>query len=117
MPIFFITLSCAVLRWNEMIEIFSKLNTLNLIDNDIENMTYKKRCYTLKKNPVLLDRQSQYRVEVFYKVFVLKIPLGKTSSYAIRVAFQISGSPYIHYLDTQWTKTKERVKRRIYQIS
>ena len=38
----------------------------------------------------------QYRVEIFLKVIVLNGPLGKTSYYAIRVEFQVRGSPHIH---------------------
>ena len=48
------TLSCADLRWNELIGVISKLNSLNLSDNDINNMFYQKRCDTLNKNPVLV---------------------------------------------------------------
>ena len=54
-PTFFRTLSCADLRWNELIEIIAKLNSLNLTDDD-----------TLNKNPVLVARHFQYRVEFFF---------------------------------------------------
>ena len=37
---FSITLSCPDLRWNELIEIIAKLNSLNLTDNDIKYMCY-----------------------------------------------------------------------------
>ena len=66
-PTFFMTLSCADLRWNELIEIISKLNSLNLTDDDIKYMCYQDRCDTLNKNPVLVARHFQYRVEVFLK--------------------------------------------------
>ena len=95
-PTFFMTLSCADLRWNELIGIISKLNSLNLSDNDINNMSYQERCDTLNKNPVLVARHFQYRVEIFFKVIVLNGPLGKTSYSAIRVEFQFRGSPRIH---------------------
>ena len=62
----------------------------------IKNMTYQERCNTLNKNPVLVARHFQYRVEIFFKVIVLHGPLGKTSYYAIRVEFQVRGSPHIH---------------------
>ena len=95
-PTFFMTLPCADLRWNELIGIISKLNSLNLSDNDINNMSYQERCDTLNKNPVSVARHFQYRVEIFFKLIVLNGPLGKTSYYAIRVEFQIRGSPHIH---------------------
>ena len=93
---FFMTLSCADLRCNELVEIISKLNRLDFSDDVIKNMTYQERCNTLNKNPVLVARHFQYRVEIFFKVIVLDGPLGKTSYYAIRVEFQVRGSPHIH---------------------
>ena len=90
------TLSCADLRWNELVEIISKLNRLDFIDDVIKNMTYQVRCNTLNKNPVLVARHFQYRVEIFFKVIVLDGPLGKTSYYAIHIEFQVRGSPHIH---------------------
>ena len=93
---FFMTLSCADLRWNELVEILSKLNKLDFSDDVIKNMTYQERCNTLNKNPVLVARHFQYKIEIFFKVIVLDGPLGKTSYYAIRVEFQVRGSPHIH---------------------
>ena len=93
---FFMTLSCADLRRNELVEIISKFNRLNVSDDVSKNMTYQERCNTLNKNPVLVARHFQYRVETFFKVIVLDEPLVKTSYYAIRVEFQVRGSPHIH---------------------
>ena len=84
------------LRWNELVEIISKLIRLDFSDDVIKNMTYQKGCNTLNKNPVLVARHFQYRVETFFKVIVLDEPLVKTSYYAIRVEFQVRGSPHIH---------------------
>ena len=95
-PTFFMTLSCADLRWNELIEIIAKLNSLNLTEDDIKYMCYQDRGDTLNKNPVLAARHFQYRVEVFFKEIVLNGPLGKSKYYAIRVEFQVRGSPHIH---------------------
>ena len=50
----------------------------------------------MNKNPVLVARHFQHRVEAFFKVVVLNGPLGKTRHYAIRVEFQVRGSPHIH---------------------
>ena len=49
-------LSCADLRWNELVSIISKLNGLNLSEDDIKNLDYFKRCEILNNNPVLLAR-------------------------------------------------------------
>ena len=66
-PTFFMTLLCADLWWNELIQIIAKLDSLNLADDDIKNMCYQDRCDTLNKNRVLVARHFQYRVEVFLK--------------------------------------------------
>ena len=54
LPTFFMTLSCADLRWNELVSIISKLKGENLNDVQIDNMTYFERCSYLNNNPVLL---------------------------------------------------------------
>ena len=96
LPSFFMTLSCADLRWNELIAIISKLKGENLSEEDINSISYFERCRYLNLNPVLLARYFQYRVEVFFKEIVVDGPLGKVIYYAIRVEFQIRGIPHIH---------------------
>ena len=41
-------------------------------------------------------RHFQYRAELFFNVTALDGPLGKTNYYAIRVEFQVRGSPHVH---------------------
>ena len=95
-PQFFLTLSCADLRWNELVSIISKLDSANIAVKDLNNISYHDRCAVLNSNPVLVARHFQYRVELFFKLFVVDGPLGKTKYYAIRVEFQVRGSPHIH---------------------
>ena len=99
LPTFFITLSCADLRWHELIEIIYKLNEGDILtDYDIHSMNYFDKTKILNSNPVLLARHFQYRVEVFFKEIVSDGPLGKIKYYAIRVEFQVRGNPHIHSL-------------------
>ena len=95
-PTFFLTLSCADLRWNELISIIGKLNKMNFSESDIINFSYQDRCNLLNSNPVLVARHFQYRLEVLFKEIAIDGPLGKTKYYAIRVEFQIRGRPHIH---------------------
>ena len=92
-PSFFMTLSCADLRWDELPYIISKLNGLELSDEEIIALPYFERCELLNSNPVLLARHFQYRVEVFYKEIVINGPLGKVKFHVIRIEFQFRGSP------------------------
>ena len=81
----------------ELINInLSKLNGLNISDEDINQMFYRERCATVNKNPVLVVRHFQYRVEIFFKTIILNGPLGKTNYYAI-LQFKLEEAPmFIH---------------------
>ena len=82
-PKFFLTFSCANLRWNELISIIFKLNGIDIADEDINRLSYHERRDTLNKNPVLVAKHFQYRVEMFFKVIILNGSLGKIQYYAI----------------------------------
>ena len=97
-PVFFLTLSCADLRWNELISIIFKFNCVNISDEEVDEMPYHEKCDTLNKNPVLVARNFQYRVEMFFKIIVLNGPLGKTQYYVIRIEFQVRGGPHVQSL-------------------
>ena len=84
------------MRWNKLIYITSKLNEINISDDEINFLTYEERSKILNSNPVLVARHFQCRVEDFFKEIVLDGPLGKAKYYAIRVEFQVKGSPHIH---------------------
>ena len=53
-PTFFLTLSCADLRWNELVRIISRLKGHNISEEEISNLTYHERCELLNSNPVLI---------------------------------------------------------------
>ena len=94
---FFLALSCADLKWKEIPEIISKLNKLNLSKEYLESINYLKKCELLNSSPVLLARHFQHRVETFFKEILL-IPLSpivKVTYYAIRIEFQLRGSPHV----------------------
>ena len=55
-PTFFMTLSSADLRWNELISIIAKLNNLKLSKEDIEKIPYHDKCKLLNSNPVFSSR-------------------------------------------------------------
>ena len=50
-PAFFLTWSCADLRWNEILGIIRKLNET---DFDISSLSYHDHCKILNANPVLM---------------------------------------------------------------
>ena len=96
LPTFFLTLSCADLRWNELVQIINRLNNMHLPnENDLD---YFEKCSLLNQNPVLTARHFQYRVEAFFKEILLSpdSPIGQVQHYVIKVEFQFRGSPHIH---------------------
>ena len=95
-PTHFLTLSYIDLRWNELVSIIFKLNGIDVADEERDRLSYQERCETLNKNPVLVARHFQYRVDMFFKVIVVDGPFGKTQYYANRVQFRVRGSPHIH---------------------
>ena len=72
-------MSCADLRRNELISIIFKFNRVDISDEEVDEMSYHVRRETLNKNPVLIARRFQYRIEMLFKVTVLDEPLGKLS--------------------------------------
>ena len=77
-PTFFMTLSSADLRWNELVSIISDISKLQLSEEDIAKMSYQDRCNLLNSNLVLVARHFQYRVEILFKEIVIDGPIGKT---------------------------------------
>ena len=103
LPTWFMTLSCADLRWNDLLDILIKIRDLDLTAEDIELMSYQDKCKLLNANPVIVARHYQYRLETFFKeiLFSEDKPVGTIVSYAIRIEFQMRGSPHAHIL--LWT--------------
>ena len=58
-PTYFLTLSCADLRWEELPYIINKLNNLGLSDKELKNLSSQERCNLLNNNPVLVARHFQ----------------------------------------------------------
>ena len=86
-PSFFLTLSCADLRWTELIDIITKFGGINITDEEID---YLKKCEILNQNPVRTSRHFHYKVETFFKGIILhkNEPFrGKVENYVIKVEF------------------------------
>ena len=62
----FMTLSCADLRWPELFHILSRVNGHEMTDEEIEALSYNEKC-----SPVIVAKHFQYRVETFFKDVLL----------------------------------------------
>ena len=93
LPIFFMTLSCPDLQCDELISIIGSSPGEISTQEEIDRMDFFTSRAYLNQNQVLLAAHFQYRVEMFFKVIVIDIPLGKVKYHAIRMEFQVRGSP------------------------
>ena len=97
-PSWWMTLSCANLRWNEIYKILSKLQGTEITDEQIDVMSYDQKCKMLNSNPVVVAKHFQFRLERLFKDVLLNSndPIGKIVYHAIRIEFQFRGSPHAH---------------------
>ena len=99
-PTWFMTLSCADLRWPELFQIIARTKGNNMTDQEVDALSYHERCSMVNLNPVIVAKHFQYRVETFFRDVLLTNanPVGKTVYYALRIEFQMRGSPHLHAL-------------------
>ena len=90
-PTWFMTFSCADLRWPELFQIIARRKGNNMTDEEMDALSYHERCSMLNLNPVIVAKHFQYRVETFFRDVFLKNanPIGKIVYYALRIEFQM----------------------------
>ena len=89
-------LSCADLRWNELISTNAILNGKDLDNQSINTMDLFE-CFTYTKlNLVLFAHHFQYQAKITFKNCFIDRPLGKVKDHAIRVEFHIRENLHIH---------------------
>ena len=99
-PTWFMTLSCADLRWPELFQVISRMQGKDITDEDVDALSYDEKCKMLNLNPFIVAKHFQYRVESFFTEVLLSNcqPIGKIVYYALRIEFQMRGSPHLHAL-------------------
>jgi hypothetical protein len=90
-PTWFMTLSCADLRWPELFQIIARTKGNNITDEEVDALSYHERCSMLNLNPVMVAKHFQYRVEKFFRDVLLSNPnpIGKIVYYALRIEFHL----------------------------
>ena len=73
-PTYFLTFSCADLRWEKLPYITNILNNLGFSDEELNNLSYQELCNLLDNDPVLVGEYFQYKFEVFLKKSYLMAP-------------------------------------------
>ena len=77
---------------NEWISIIGKCKDEKLTSERINNMDFFERCGYLNFNTVLLARQFQCGVEIFFQI----LSLSRVKYYNIRLEFRVRWSPHIY---------------------
>ena len=109
-PTWFLTLSAADMQWPEVIQAIGFQYGHHFSSEDVLKMTYADKCMWLRTNPVTAARQFNYRLDMFFKDFLLKAhPLGEISDYFVRIEFQARGSPHAHML--LWVKDAPEIDK------
>jgi len=97
-PTFFITFSAAEFYWTDIIKIVAQQFQETLSDDDVNNMDWKTKVNYLKRNPVTVARQIDYRFnQLWGKVLLSGMhPIGEILNYDVRDEFQMRGVQHIH---------------------
>ena len=91
---FFVTLSCADLRWKEFINTFAHHSGTKIKDS----YTFEEKTKLLRTNPVLAARLFEKRLTRFMNMFIKGGAwcLGKVQDWYARIEMQFRGSPHAH---------------------
>ena len=68
-PTWFMTLSCADLRWPELFQIISRMQGKDITNEEVDALSYDEKCKMLNLNLVIVAKHFQYRVERFLQRF------------------------------------------------
>ena len=86
-PTWFMTLSCADLRWPELFQIISRMQEKDITDEEVDALSYDEKFKMLNLNPVIVAKHFQYGVETFFTEVLLSNcqPIGKIVYYALQI--------------------------------
>uniref|UniRef100_A0A914VPN6 ATP-dependent DNA helicase n=1 Tax=Plectus sambesii TaxID=2011161 RepID=A0A914VPN6_9BILA len=89
---FFVTLSAKEYKWEDVREV------LELLNQDIPNVTTLRQGFLTTKDPVTVSNQFYNRFKTLMKEAILNEdgPFGKVEYYFWRIEYQARGAPHIH---------------------
>ena len=93
-PTYFVTLSCADMRWKEFLDVMARNN-----DGKVkENYSFQEKANLIRTNPVIAARMFERRSNMFMNMFIKGGAkcLGKVSDWFARIEMQLRGSPHTH---------------------
>ncbi|XP_061190194.1 uncharacterized protein LOC133198057 [Saccostrea echinata] len=110
LPTWFISLSSADTRWQDLLKTLATLDGKTLSQEELEDLNWNEKSKLVKQDPVTCARFFDNRVQLFINTFLKSPhnPLGVVTDVFRRVEFQNRGSPHIHML--VWTSDAPKHK-------
>jgi hypothetical protein len=100
-PTFFISLSMADTKWDELLSILQELSSDPAVkEKPVETLAYVERCRLIKNDPVTCVRYFAEKRQHFFNHFIkdTKCVFGEAVDHFGVVEFQHRGSPHTHFL-------------------
>ncbi|XP_062614811.1 uncharacterized protein LOC134276593 [Saccostrea cucullata] len=101
LPTWFMSLSAADTRWNDLIRALGVLNDgKEYTDEEINNMTWFEKSKLVQKDPITCSRYFDHRFRLFMNSVLRSDhhPIGVVKDFFYRTEFQQRGSPHIHMI-------------------
>ncbi|XP_062599574.1 uncharacterized protein LOC134261132 [Saccostrea cucullata] len=101
LPTWFMSLSAADTRWNDLIRALGVLNDgKEYTDEEIDNMTWYEKSKLVQKDPITCSRYFDHRFRMFMNSVLRSDhhPIGIVKDFFYRTEFQQRGSPHIHMI-------------------
>ncbi|XP_061178430.1 uncharacterized protein LOC133187077 [Saccostrea echinata] len=101
LPTWFMSLSAADTRWNDLIRALGVLNDgKEYTDEEINSMTWFEKSKLVQKDPITCSRYFDHRFRMFMNSVLRSDhhPIGIVKDFFYRTEFQQRGSPHIHMI-------------------
>ena len=97
-PTFFLTFSAAEFNWTDIIKLVGRQFGEDLDDESIKQMKWETKVGYLKRNPVTVARQIDYRFNQLWRCVILSgmHPVGQILNYDDRREYQGRGTQHLH---------------------
>ncbi|XP_062602358.1 uncharacterized protein LOC134264070, partial [Saccostrea cucullata] len=101
LPTWFMSLSAADTRWNDLIRALGVLNDgKEYTDEEIDSMTWFEKSKLVQKDPITCTRYFDHRFRMFMNSVLRSDhhPIGVVKDFFYRIEFQQRGSPHVHMI-------------------
>lgn len=100
-PTWFISLSAADFRWNDLLRSLSIIiDGVSLTDQEITKLNFHQKCRLINTDPVTTARYFDNRMKIFIQrvLYHHTHPIGYVIDHFYKIEFQHRGTPHVHML-------------------